>query len=240
MGDQVKWTLLNKRNTMKRIWTPKVGDTVKLKAFWNYSDLPNDVDGNPPPNTWSHLVVVCDDGAGHIHVTEHEESRPLDRQGKPLWAHTIALNTIQPPLGWESVYTITAKCKGMAEHVVNDWFQRGIVVWQSHDLGSNMGKSFTPVSVEHPPQSPQWQYTANPLEIIPAEDCPRVFNVEYEEEGKFNLPSFYKADEQKEYGKKHKAEVARLRKEGWTVKYCRHTYCWDIYRVVKLFTAREE
>jgi hypothetical protein len=227
---------------MKRIWTPKVGDTVKLKAFWNYSDLPNDVDGNPPPGVWSHLVVkaiVLYAGVTWVSVEEHEETRPLDRGGKPLWAHTIALNTIQPPLGWEPVYTITAKDKAMAERVVNDWFKRGIVVWQSHDLGSSMGKAFTPVSVEHPPQSPQWRYTANPLEIIPAEDCPRVFNVEYEEEGKFNLPTHYKFDEQ-EYDKKRKAKVVRLRKEGWTVTYNRHTYCWDIYRVVKLFTAREE
>ena len=160
---------------------------------------------------------------------------------KRIWTPKVGdPNTIQPPLGWEPVYTITAKGKVMAERVVNDWFQRGIIVWQSHDLGSSRGKSFTSVSVEHPPQSPHWQYTGNPLEIIPAEDCSRVFNVEYEEEGKFNLPSFYKADEQKEYDKKRKAEVVRLRKEGWTVKYCRHTYCWDIYRVVKLFTAREE
>ena len=159
---------------------------------------------------------------------------------KRIWTPKVGdPNTIQPPLGWEPVYTITAKDKAMAERVVNEWFKRGIVVWQSHDLGSSMGKAFTPGAIAEP-NSPHWKYTANPLEIIPAEDCPRVFNVEYEEEGKFNLPSFYKADEQKEYDKKRKAEVVRLRKEGWTVKYCRHTYCWDIYRAVKLFTAREE
>jgi hypothetical protein len=228
---------------MKRIWTPKVGDTVKMKAFWQYTELPNDVDGNPSPGVWAHLVVkaiVSSAGMTWVSVEEHEESRPLDREGKPLWRCKIALNTIQPPLGWESVYTITAKDKAMAERVVNEWFKRGIVVWQSHDLGSSMGKAFTPVTEGDKPNSPHWQYTGNPVEIISAEDCPRIFSVEYEEEGKFNLPSFYKADEQKEYDKKRKAEVVRLRKEGWTVTYNRHTFCWDIYRVVKLFTAKED
>jgi hypothetical protein len=101
-----------------------------------------------------------------------------------------------------------------------------------------MGQAFTPVT-EEKPQSPHWKYTANPLEIVSAEYCPRVFNVEYEEEGKFDLPGYYKANEQKEYDKRRKAEVIRLRKEGWTVKYNRHIYCWDIYRTVKLYEAKE-
>jgi hypothetical protein len=140
-----------------RIYTPEVGKLVKMRTFENYTSR-----GIHP---WAWLKV--------FDVTPALVSfRIMNGPNETDHFSTCLLSDIQPPLGWESTYTIYAKPE-QAETIVNDWFARGIAVRQSHDMGGSMPTAFQPMDNS---ASPHWQFT-EVTDAIPAADCRKVFRV---------------------------------------------------------------
>jgi len=207
---------------MNRKYIPKVGDTVKLKAFWMYHEVLKPTEQvtvwtpeakvlSNEPRAWARLLV--EEAHSHGCYVTHI-NRSATAFGKP-WQGWVFNRDIDPPIGWKPVYTMICKDIATAEMVVNAWFQRGICVWQDHNLSMHMGQAFTPADKT---QSPGWKYTGNPVEIIPPELCASCFTVQWEESKELAW------NEDKNERKK---EVAKLRSEGWTCEY--HNHGWDRY-----------
>ena len=237
----------------QRKWIPKVGDKVKLKLFEQYTGLrPATGVGTPGityPEPWAWFEVLPPASTAPSDGFSPSDGSVLLRHicravdAGPAWEGRIPLSWLEPPLGWESSYTIYCSSSSQAQTVIADWFQRGIHVWTSHDLSCAGRMAFTPFvhsdgSVDgvqpgvEPAASPHWQYTAQPVESIFAEDCPHIFSVVWREEWEPNLPSV---------AAERKKEIKRLRAElgaenvYWT--QCGPEKIWTCVRETVLHSA---
>lgn len=151
---------------MPRKYIPAVGERVKLKAMWHYNDA--------CVSLWSWFKVVR-----YIPGDDMIFLRVLNGMEETEQTAMVKLGTVQSPIGWKPIHTITCKDKEQADKVRNDWFARGIHVWASHDLSSAGRMAYTPVKEENPDgSSPHWQYTGNPVETIMPPDCEKFFKIE--------------------------------------------------------------
>lgn len=202
---------------MKDRYVPAVGERIKLKAFFHYSeaDIP----------VWAWLAVR-EVGETAVVVEVLNGDVPTGR------LVSVPIRQIDPPIGWAAVYDIVANTEEKATRVAECWFKRGIHVWASHDLSSAGQRAFTPVDTSDPkPDSPRWKYTANPVETVSAADCPHRFTVSWEEskdDYDFNLPTD-KAARQK--------AMKALKADGWKiVRHRRHS--WVAYRIHRTYTPQ--
>lgn len=181
------------------------------------------------PGMWAWFDVV---EAGASTCRLRHTSRAVNAPD-PAWEGEVETAKIEPPLGWKPVYEIVCKDKEQADKVITSWFALGIHVWSSHDLSSGGRVSFTPFGAGvdgFKPQSPHWQYTAEPTESIPASLCREVFIVKVFEEWEPKLP---------ETEKLRKAELKRLRKEGVRVEYIKGEHMWVASRETTIYQLEE-
>jgi hypothetical protein len=142
--------------TLSRQYIPAIGKSVKLKEWSDYSTRGIHV--------WSWMRVHSINSDGAV-VQVLNGSEPT---GEVL---TVPLASINPPIGWQSQYTIY--CKPEKVETVLSWFARGIVVRQSHDMSGSMPKAFQPMDNS---AQPHWQF-CEVTDAIPAEECSKVFRV---------------------------------------------------------------
>jgi len=210
---------------MTRKYSPEVGMQVKLRLFEHYSQLQRESQ-SPEPHMWAGLKVLelLKGPESHVRLQLYNGPTPCEQE------YTVPLSWISLPIGWKPVYTVY--CKSLEQcGQVKSWFTRGIHVWASHDLSSAGGKAFTPFSAEgEATTSPHWQYTGNPCESVPADQCPMVFNIVHLEHWEVTLPR----------DKKERArEIAVLRaKPGVTMEYNKRTGCWFAERETIVYTAK--
>lgn len=164
---------------MTRNYIPNIDDRVKLKDIAYHTQF--------KISLWAWLKV--------LETTPITAKVEILNGNKPTGeTRVVLMQAIQPPLGWEPVYTITCKDIEQAKTVHEDWFKRGIHVWASHDLSSAGRMAYTPVVVENmqpvvmQDQSPHWQYTGNPVETIKPADCEKCFRIEVLHEWEPELP----------------------------------------------------
>jgi len=107
------------------------GELVKFRQYSQYTvrNL----------NPWIWFVVDKVEGSKvHVHLNEHPEQK--------LVIESIDLD---PPIGYEDIYTVVVKTEEMAERVWS-WLgdRGGIAVWTSHDLGNPGRQMFTPATMD--------------------------------------------------------------------------------------------
>lgn len=137
---------------MAHIWTPKIGDTVKLKTFEMYASQ------LPPLHVWAWLRVEEIVEGKLVRVQVLNGDQPIEGDKR-----TFPLGMIEPPLGWEPVYTVCVSSVDVRDKLLG-WLadKRGVACWISHDFSNAGQRSFTPGDGT----SPHWQYTGNPIEIV--------------------------------------------------------------------------
>lgn len=156
---------LGKRNDSTiRQYRPTIGQLISMSQFSDYTSR-----GLSP---WGRLRVIGIDAST---VTVHHAPHPADPTCDDPSPITIPLYTVQFPIGWEPRYTIHCKPE-QSQTVINEWFKRGIVVRQSHDMSGSMPTAFQPLVSGQLPRSPHWQFPENTDVILP-DDCPRLFRV---------------------------------------------------------------
>jgi hypothetical protein len=151
---------------------------------------------------------------------------------EPAWEDWVPLGIIAVPLGWESVYTITCKSEELARKVIDDWFARGIYVWQSQDLSCAGRQAFTPMTPDRV-RSPHWQYGSEPLEAVEPAECKNVFKVVLlDEREEFGLPT--------ERGERRKAIAGRKWEHPErTYEYDKRSQLWVSWCEIVLYTPEE-
>lgn len=142
--------------TLSRQYVPAIGESVKMRLFSDYTSR--------NVNVWAWLRVHSFNSDG-VTVQVLNGTEPT---GEVL---TIPLDTIAPPIGWQSQYTIY--CKPDKIDAVLSWFARGIVVRQSHDMSGSMPTAFQPMDNS---DQPHWQF-CEVTDAVPAAECSRVFRV---------------------------------------------------------------
>ena len=142
--------------TLSRQYVPAIGKSVKLKEWSDYSTRGIHV------WSWMRAHSINSDGAV---VQVLNGSEPT---GEVL---TVPLTSIDPPIGWQSQYTIY--CKPEKVETVLSWFARGIVVRQSHDVSGSMPTAFQPMDNS---AQPHWQF-CEVTDAVPAAECSKVFRV---------------------------------------------------------------
>ncbi len=152
----------------KRIYTPAIGQKVKLATWDQYREYAHDV----PMWSWFQVLGI-DTDTGYLEARiQHIDAGKLGN------TYTIPLSAIQPPLGWQERYTITVSPAKLTE--VLSWLSRGIVVRQSQYIG-DASTQFQPM--DNANQS-HWKY-GEVTDVIPADqtrDLIRVvvFEVQYD------------------------------------------------------------
>lgn len=142
--------------TLSRQYVPAVGKSVKMRQWPDYTSR------NIIVWAWLRVKAINSNGAV-VQVLNGTEPT-----GEVL---TIPLETIAPPIGWKSQYTIY--CKPDKIDSVLSWFARGIVVRQSHDISGSMPTAFQPMDNS---DQPHWQF-CEVTDAVPAAECSRVFRV---------------------------------------------------------------
>lgn len=137
---------------IKHVWTPKIGELVKLKHFSDYSN-------SPGLHIWAWLRVEEIVAGRRVRVQVMNGLQPIESDNQ----REFPLDRIDPPLGWEPVYTVYVSNVDVKNQLLG-WLaaKRGVACWISHDLSSAGRRSFTPGDGT----SPHWQYTGNPIEIV--------------------------------------------------------------------------
>ena len=183
-----------------RQYIPKVGAKVKMRTWFDYTSRNLTV--------WAWFEVLRVNADGTI-VMQH------DNAGEKLEIVTVPYEVIDAPIGWEPRYTIYCTPE-QAETIVSNWFTRGIVVRQSHDLGGRMPTAFQPMDNA---EQPHWQFP-EVTDAIPAEDCAKLFrvvSVVTEEINSYSNPSHPKL---RKMGRTKRAmAIKAMEADGWTVRY---------------------
>ena len=180
---------------MPRNYVPNVGDRIKLKDMYSYN--------THSISLWAWLKVVRvipNDTVVFIRV--------LNGLQETEQTAMVKLSELQKPIGWQPIYTITCKDIEQAHKVRDDWFDRGIHVWASHDLSSAGRMAYTPITEDEGPGSPHWQFTGDPVETIKPEDCGKYFRIEVLHQWEPELPATTKKTARR------KAIVAARAEEG--------------------------
>jgi hypothetical protein len=188
-----------------RQYRPAIGKLIKLSEWSDYTSR-----GLSP---WGWLRVT---GIDKDTVTVRHAPHPTDpSHDEP--EITIPLYAVATPIGWEPRYAIHAQGRDGADNVVNNWFSRGIVVRQSHDMGGSMPTAFQPLVDGELPGSPHWQYP-EVTDVIQPEDCKRLFRVVAVEEEEITSATLgYPADPKctscQGTGRRTIAQLAEVRNE---------------------------
>ena len=205
-------TLTQRNDSPIRQYRPPVGKLIKMSQWADYTAR-----GLSP---WSYLRVL---GIDRDTVTVRHAPNPTvpAEDGEQF---TIPLYTVDAPVGWEPRYTIHAKPE-QAKVIVKDWFSRGIVVRQSHDMSGSMPKAFQPLTSGAVPGSPHWQFCED-TDVITAEDCPKLFRVIAVTEEEITSATLgYPADKDCKHcqgtGRRSVTELATIRHEAIEVTRAR-------------------
>jgi len=198
---------LKRNDSTIRQYRPAVGTKIKLSEFSQYGIVAKQ---HPEDSlsVWSWFVVRA--------TKEFSVDAEHYNAGNTGIVYALPLEWIDPPIGWEPRYTIYCKPE-QAQTIVRDWFARGIVVRQSHDMSGSMPKAFQPMTDGILPGSPHWQYPEYPDVIMP-EDCARLFRVvSVEKEEITSVTLGYPADPTctscSGTGRRTIAQLAEVRKE---------------------------
>lgn len=183
-----------------RKYIPKVGAKVKLREWQDYTSR------NLHVWAWFEVLRVNSDGTA---VLQH------DNAGEKLEIVTLPCETIAAPIGWEPRYTIYCKPE-QAETIVSNWFTRGIVVRQSHDMGSHMPQVFQPADNAG---QPSWQFP-EVTDSIPASECARLFRVVSVVTQEINHYSDPTLPDLRAMGRTKRGKAIKaMRADGWSVRY---------------------
>jgi hypothetical protein len=203
---------LSRRNDSKiRQYRPKVGQLIGMSEFSDYTSR-----GMSP---WGRLRVI---GIDQDTVTVRHAPHPMDATCDDPSQITIPLYVVRVPVGWEPKYTIHCKPE-QAETIIKDWFARGIVVRQSHDMSGGMSTAFQPLTNGTLPGSPHWQFPED-TDVIMPEDCARLFKVVAVEREEITSATLgYPADPNCTLSRMGRTKRAKLfktmRADGWEVQY---------------------
>ena len=146
----------------KRQYIPATGTRCKLRTWSDYVKIVGNCN-------WQWFTVREVRMETECATLEHYNA------GNTGEMYSVPLNMIEPPIGWQSRYTIYCE-PDKAHTVVTDWFSRGIVVRQSHDMSGSMPTAFQPLTDNVTPQSPHWQFP-EATDVIPTSQCAAVFSV---------------------------------------------------------------
>jgi hypothetical protein len=200
-------TLSRLNNSPIRQYKPTKGTRITLAEFQHYGIVAQQ---HPEHNlsVWSNFTVH--------YITEDSVYVEHYNAGNTGVCYFVPLVWISIPIGWHPRYTIHCKAE-QAQTIINDWFTRGIVVRQSHDMSGSMPTAFQPLTDDALPSSPHWQFPED-TDVIPAEDCARVFRVvAVEQEEITSAVLGYPADPNchmcKGTGRRTVAELAIVRQE---------------------------
>ena len=183
-----------------RKYIPKVGAKVKLREWSDYTSH------NLHVWAWFDVLRVNEDGTI---VLQH------DNAGEKLEVVTVPSETIAAPIGWEPRYTIYCKPE-QAEKIVNEWFARGIVVRQSHNLSGSMPTAFQPADNS---AQPHWQFP-EVTDSIPPELCPQLFRVVSVVTEEINSYSNPEHPDLRAMGRTKRGKaIQAMRADGWSVRY---------------------
>jgi hypothetical protein len=183
---------------MERQYTPKVDSHFKMKEWTDYTSR--------GINVWAHLKTIAVIG-------ETVSFQVLNGDKPTEYFSACPLSAVNPPIGWESRYTIYCNLE-QAEKIVSNWFTRGIVVRTNHCIGDSAGSVFQPLDNS---STPHWKYPEC-TDVIPADDCPKLFRVVsvIEEEitsATLGYPSEPACKHCQGTGRRSLAELANIRKE---------------------------
>lgn len=156
------------------------------------------------PVRWYRVVRV--DGGNAI---LHHAPIPSNRDQEDTTDLRVPLHLIVPPIGWLPQYTIEVRDLETAQKIVSNWFQRGIVVRQSHDLSYPGLVIYQPLDNS---EQPHWRYPEISDKVV-AEDCASVFRVVVVEEEVSALRDLSPKD--------RRQTLAKMRDEGWDVEFVR-------------------
>lgn len=191
------------------LYTPNVGDRVKLRTFEQYLQLRQPIVQRAQAEADASVRAgfLSEQDAERIMAGVHEslpavwawfrvlsidgnsvELQPLNGAVDKGPAVTVPLAQIAPPIGWQPVYEIVCRDRAQAETVINSWFDRGITVWANHDMSSSGGMAFTPCKGDVEAVSPNWRYTDSPVEIIEPDECKKRFAVKVLKQWEPQLP----------------------------------------------------
>ena len=166
-----------------RRYIPPIGQLVKLHEWDDYHKLIVDNNLNPvvdeAPGVWSWFTVREVNGDTvrlEYYNCGHEDA---SHTGK---FYTIPLASIDAPIGWEPRYTMYVK-PDKVDTVINDWFKRGVVLRQSHDISCMGRRTFQPMDNA---EQPHWMFP-EVTDVIQPEDCPKIIRVVKIEEQEVNF-----------------------------------------------------
>jgi hypothetical protein len=142
---------------MERQYIPRIDTTFKMRDFTDYTAR--------GINVWAHLKTVAVTG-------ETVSFQVLDGNKPTNNFSACPLSAVNPPIGWESRYTIYCSTE-QAEKIISNWFARGIMVRANHCIGDSAGSVFQPLDNS---STPHWKYPEC-TEAIPADLCPKLFRV---------------------------------------------------------------
>lgn len=133
------------------VWIPPVGAKVKLKTFSDYASRDIHI------WAWMRVEEIVDGRRVRVQILNGDQPIEGDNQRE------FPFDMIDPPLGWAPVYTIYLSKREDKDKML-EWISsgRGVAMWTSHDLSCAGRMSYAPGDV----QSPHWQFTANPIEIL--------------------------------------------------------------------------
>ena len=124
---------------MTRIYTPTIGDSIRLKLFSDYTQY------NLP--AWSKLTCTGIDGNNVVCVQSLTANGAHDGE-----LVTVQLGDISAPIGWKERYSIRVSPDKVSE--VLAWLSRGIVVRQSQYIGDG-STAFQPLDNSG---APHWKF----------------------------------------------------------------------------------
>lgn len=139
-----------------RQYVPPIGKSIKMREWSDYAS--RDI------NVWAWLRVQSINSDGVV-IQVLNGNAPTSQ-----FAH-IPFSAIAPPIGWKARYTIHVGPDKV--ETVLGWFERGIVVRQSHDMSGSMPTAFQPM--DNSGQS-HWQF-CEVTDSVPADECSKVFRV---------------------------------------------------------------
>lgn len=214
--------------------TPEEGETITSRLYQELSDFEKSHD---VPGLWAYFKVLklARSVRGATPVAELVHIHRAVNAPEPPWQGWVEVSKIEPPLGWEPVYSIYAKDAAQAEKITTDWFKRGIRVFVNVNMSSRNceAHAFAPVPADDsPPATPGWQYGSSALEEVMPQLCPHVFKVYWTEElDVSSLP----VD-----AKERRAHISKLKAEGWECEYNRRWHEWMCTRDHLIYQPKEE
>lgn len=183
---------------MERQYIPRVDSTFKMREFTDYTSR--------GVNVWAHLKCIAVIG-------DTVSFQVLDGNKETNVFSACPLSAVNPPIGWESRYTIYCSTE-QAEKIISNWFARGIMVRANHCIGDSAGSVFQPLDNSG---TPHWKYPEC-TDVILADECAKLFRIVAvtEEEitsATLGYPTDPKCSHCQGTGRRSLADLANIRKE---------------------------